>query len=752
VTPPPGRGQGMVMDEPIIPSAQRQGADPEFLGRVDSLLRALRSSGDLLGPTGVGIALVSADGTVQWTNSLLRGMLPRPNAAGEACREAICAGSCVACPIDEAARVGQVYRTARTLTDAAGNSRSFHLTCVPLREGDGNAVAVAVFFLEFTAQETLARRARSQEQYILHIANAAAEAIIIVNPHGKIWFWNRGASQIFGYREDEVLGRPYEILVPEDRRQAGELDELWRRISEAGYVRDYETVRQAKDGRLVPVEITVTMVRDAEGREEGRSVIYKDITEKKRANLRQQLQQSRIAVLNQIGDAVHSAVDLEDVLIMILVGVTAEQGLRFNRAFLLLVDEDTSSLRGEVAIGPPNPEEAARIWGELGRLNLDLRGILGRFRGGAREENAEVNEIVRRIEVPLDRWDHVLIRALHERRGLRVGPGEPDGEVPPDLAAALGVDSLAVAPLLAREKAVGVLAADNAITHQAITDEDIDLLRQFAHHAGTAIENSRLYAELQQKIEELRRAHANLRSNQRKLLELEKLSAVGEMAAKVAHEIRTPLVSIGGFANQVSRRLGEDDPNGQDLKIIREEVLRLERIVGELLDFVRPPSRDFSPQDVNDLVEKSAVLMEHDVRRRNVGIRTHLGKSLPLVMVDRNQMIQVLNNLIQNAAQAMPEGGEVELTTEASGGRVRVHVDDAGVGIPEEHRGKLFRPFFSTKEAGSGLGLAIASQIVEQHQGTLEFQPREGRGTRFTVILPAWPEAGGSRDEEDPGR
>jgi len=720
--------------------------------RVQGLLDALRASGDLLGPIGVGIAIADASGKVQWANGLLHSLLPSPPVEGANCREVICGDTCVTCPVEEAARSDRVFRTSRTLHDAAGNARSFHLTCAPLRDADGPPLAVGLFMLEFTAQETLARRARSQEQYILHIANAAAEAIIILNPQGRIWFCNQGASRIFGYREEELLGRPYEVLVPEERRQAGELEEIARRIREAGFLRDFETVRQAKDGRFVPVEVNVTRVTDADGREEGRSVIYKDITDKKRASLRRQLQASRIAVLNQIGDAVHSSVELEDVLVMILIGVTAEQGLRFNRAFLLLADEEAGLLRGEIAIGPSTPDDAARIWAELGRLNLDLHGILNRFRGSARKENAGVNETVRRIEIPLDRWDHVLVRVLHERRGLRVGPGEPDGAMPAELAEALGVDSLAVAPLLARDKAIGALVADNAVTRRAISDEDVELLRQFAHHAGTAIENSRLYAELQEKIEELRRAHDHLRTNQRKLLELEKLSAVGEMAAKVAHEIRTPLVSIGGFANQVGRELPPDDPNRGRVQVIREEVLRLERIVGELLDFVRPPSRDFSPQAINDLVEKATLLMEHEVRGRGVTIRVHLGTELPQACVNGNQMIQVLNNLIQNAAQAMPDGGNIDITTEAANGRLRIHVDDAGIGIPEDHRVKVFHPFFSTKEAGSGLGLSIASQIVEQHQGALEFQPREAGGTRFSVVLPAWPEGGGKRDEEDPGR
>jgi len=428
---------------------------------------------------------------------------------------------------------------------------------------------------------------------------------------------------------------------------------------------------------------------------------------------------------------------------MTLVGVTAKEGLRFNRAFLLLLDEERESLRGEIAIGPSGPEEAARIWAELERLNLDVRGIMQHYRGAARQENVQVNRIVRDLEVPLERVDHVLVRSFHRRRGVRLGLGAPDGEVPVDLAEALGVEALAAVPLIAAEKALGLLIADNAITGAEITDEDLELLRLFAHHAGTAIENSRLNLERRKTIKALRSAHDDLRENQEKLMELEKLSAVGEVAAKVAHEIRTPLVSIGGFANQIARSLPDGDRNLESLTIIREEVLRLERIVTEMLDFVKSPVRNFSPGDLNDLVEKTAWLMSEEFAGRGVQIRTELQSGLPQVMMNHHQIHQVLTNLIHNAAQSMPSGGHVEVTTETGEAWVRLHVDDEGTGIPEEDRAKVFQAFYSTKESGSGLGLPIASQIVTQHQGKIHCRPRDERGTRFTVELPLLPKTGG---------
>jgi signal transduction histidine kinase len=454
---------------------------------------------------------------------------------------------------------------------------------------------------------------------------------------------------------------------------------------------------------------------------------------------RHQLAVSRLALLNEAADAMQGAAgrgDRRSLHETILVAATAGEGLRFQRAFLLLVDEPAAMLRGAAGIGPADPDEARRVWDELERLDLDLRGILEHYRRSGAGGGSAVDRLARSLEIPLRTTDHLLIRPLFERRALRAGPGAPAGPVPAELAERLATDALAAAPLLGGARCLGVLAADHAITKAPITDEDLELLRLFAGYAGAALEDARLHAELGRKIEELRRAHEVLRSHQERIVEMEKLSAIGEVAARVAHEIRTPLVTIGGFANQVARSLPEGSADRAALRVVREEVLRLERIVTDMLDFVRPPSRDLAPGDLSEAADRAVRLLGDELRARGVVVTARLGRDLPAVRMNPHQIHQVFENLFRNAADAMPDGGNVLLTTDAADGRVRAHVEDEGPGIPEEFRDKVFRPFFSTKQTGSGLGLAIALQIVEAHHGRLRFRPREGGGTRFTVELP----------------
>jgi len=254
-------------------------------------------------------------------------------------------------------------------------------------------------------------------------------------------------------------------------------------------------------------------------------------------------------------------------------------------------------------------------------------------------------------------------------------------------------------------------------------------------------ERLRLEAALRRTVEELKEANQNIRRDQQRLLALEKLSAIGEMSARVAHEIRTPLVTIGGFANTLLREIPEDAPAHRYLEIIREEVRRLEAIVSEILEYVRPARTDLDLCDMNEILHSTLRSFVEETTRRGVEVNWRLQEGLPAIPANRYQIQQVFSNLMQNAVQAMQDGGVLTVTTEAGVNHVRISIADTGAGIPEYNRRQIFKPFFTTKASGSGLGLAIASQIVAQHNGTMSFESAEGRGTTFDVRLPLSREA-----------
>jgi two-component system sensor histidine kinase HydH len=226
------------------------------------------------------------------------------------------------------------------------------------------------------------------------------------------------------------------------------------------------------------------------------------------------------------------------------------------------------------------------------------------------------------------------------------------------------------------------------------------------------------------------------RKEQRALIRIERLAAVGKAVSEIAHDMKTPLMAIGGFAKQVSRTLGQDDPNHKKLDIIIEETTRLEFMVGEMLDFGKPMQLNVTDVNLNELVLDSIKVIQPLTKKAGVELKTDLAGSLPPLALDVPRVKQALMNLINNAVQASPEGGYVLVRTLSDSSGVVLAVVDAGRGISKEHKESIFHPFFSTKKEGTGLGLGIVKKIVETHGGNISFHPNAEKGVTFSVRFP----------------
>lgn len=220
------------------------------------------------------------------------------------------------------------------------------------------------------------------------------------------------------------------------------------------------------------------------------------------------------------------------------------------------------------------------------------------------------------------------------------------------------------------------------------------------------------------------------------MLQRERLATIGRMAAVLAHEIRTPLASIGGFARRVLRRTDPGDPRHEELVIIVEEVSRLERLIEEVLGYSRLAVPSRTPADINAEIERVVQSLEEEFERRRVRVEMNLSPHIPVTKVDVVQINQAVTNLIVNALEAMPEGGTVGISTTRDGDYLEIAVSDTGCGVPAEHYDKLFSPFFTTKVTGTGLGLPVVAQVVENHHGSVRFESDAGRGTTFRVRFP----------------
>jgi signal transduction histidine kinase len=446
---------------------------------------------------------------------------------------------------------------------------------------------------------------------------------------------------------------------------------------------------------------------------------------------------AELMILYEVSRALQNAIDEEQALYTILVGVTSGRGLGFNRAFILLMQPEHNCLSGRLAIGPSSPEEAWKIWREL-RANETLGELLDSINTSGIHKDLRVNEIVLQFSVPLDHADHPLIKVLKSREAcLCVNGVLSPHDLPVDARTLelLGTPDFAIAPLYLADRDFGLIIADNSITRAPIEVTGLRLLQIYAMEASAALQNNRLYREVMERVAQCERVNQSLVESQAHLLRAERLSTIGKMAALLAHEIRTPLVSIGGFARRLLRSVEPGDPRKEELEIIVSEVCRLERLIDQVLGYSKMGKPECKSADMNNLVRSVTATMQGELEKAGVQLDLNLDPAIPTVEIDESQMYQALMNLVSNAVDAMPSGGTVTISTRSEYDFLEIGVADTGSGIDQEHWDKLFTPFFTTKVTGTGLGLAIVSQVVENHRGSLRFESVPHEGTTFYIRL-----------------
>ncbi len=306
-----------------------------------------------------------------------------------------------------------------------------------------------------------------------------------------------------------------------------------------------------------------------------------------------------------------------------------------------------------------------------------------------------------------------------------------------DEAARAGVVSMICAPLVARRRTIGTIRLYTAERREFDLSER-KILLAIAGMAAQAIENARLYRQIEEQNRQLLESYDALRRTQKELLRKERLAALGEMAATVAHEIRNPLTSVRGFAQRIQRRASVlGDPKvAEYTAIIMEEVDRLNKFIKDVLDFARHAKPTFELANFNAIVAEVLTMVRDEFERKEVTLVPDLDMDLPPTVCDRMQMRQMLLNLLQNARSAVRRGGMVVVRTQNTGRYIRLRIIDNGHGIPRDVLPKIWSPFFTTKTHGTGLGLALVQRIVDDHRGRIFIRSREGCGTIVNVQFP----------------
>lgn len=245
--------------------------------------------------------------------------------------------------------------------------------------------------------------------------------------------------------------------------------------------------------------------------------------------------------------------------------------------------------------------------------------------------------------------------------------------------------------------------------------------RRRAELQSTAEKLSQVYRELQDTFEQVKRA--------------DRLSAIGQLAAGLAHEIRNPLASIDGAAELLDVADDQPELRKETVGIIRKECSRLNRLLTSLLDFARPRRPEWREVDLSKVLDSVIDLVSHSARK-STNFHKEAVPGVLGIRGDEEQLTQVILNLALNAAQAMPDGGDVWLTTRQEDDGIVIQVRDQGAGIPEQNLDKIFDPFFTTKDTGTGLGLSVVHQIVTQHGGTVTVTRNSDKGTTFSLFFP----------------
>lgn len=443
-----------------------------------------------------------------------------------------------------------------------------------------------------------------------------------------------------------------------------------------------------------------------------------------------------VRFFHELGSVLQSSVDLEEILSVALTAITSGKGFGMNRAFLLLADKDRHFLRGHLAIGPRSAEEAGQTWQEVTTNDLDLQTLSHSFRQNKlSSERDKFQDILARLVISMDNIHHIVVHTLEEKKPLLVENAFQNPAVDPELAQLLGVDTFLILPLIARNRRVGAILADNFITRQPITDNDLRSIETFTFPVAFAIERASLYERLQVEVAKLQAANRRLQEQQELLVRMEKMALVGRITSSIAHSIRNPLMIIGGFARSILKSTPADDPKRTFIDSIVAEAHQMEEVLDEILTYSDAlyPVRDF--WDVNQLVETTLRDIQDRTLTQNYTCRFHPAEGLPQAYVDYKQLSYCLRNILLGTINGL-EDGQLEISTRQEGDRVEILIDDRSRHLSEDELEALLTPFAETHEMGSGLNLALCRNMLEKLDIPFLVVAPPDDGVRYSIKLP----------------
>ena len=449
---------------------------------------------------------------------------------------------------------------------------------------------------------------------------------------------------------------------------------------------------------------------------------------------------NRMQFLHQLNYKMNTAylnsLELHAILKSILIGITADEGLRFNRAFLALENKESEQLEGHIAIGTFSKTEAGQIWEDIKQQGLQLDDILRSNLGDTNSTDSTTNTIIRSLRVPTTDRDNILIYALRNKKTIAVHDGQAKNcVVPESLIEILQQSSFVVVPLYSPSISFGVIIVDNFITETPISQADINDLEIFASHASLAIQHSYLYEEMALKISELELVTTELEQNKDLLLKAERTITINRISSQLLHALRNPITSIGGTARLLTRK--STDPYTIDfLNIITNETDRIEQTLEDLFSYTEEKEMSQTPYFLYSIIRETAFIFYSRFKKYHIEYQLRLDDVGPEISLNENKIRQVFSHLIRNSTEAMVQGGLLEIDAVENEDSITVTISDTGPGIPEELLQRAMEPFYTTKPYGNGMGLALVKQIITAHKGEFSIENRHPHGLKATLSLP----------------
>ncbi len=437
-----------------------------------------------------------------------------------------------------------------------------------------------------------------------------------------------------------------------------------------------------------------------------------------------------ISLLYRLSKAMHSTLRLNELMHLILSAATVPEGGGFEVAILFMANERSRTLQGMLGV---TGETAPLVLPATRGIREWEQPVVTAVSREAQRQSPFCRNVVG-LRFSLDDPDNALARAARGGRVIQVPEPRNTRESAEIFPAGLGLSTYACVPFLGRDRLLAVLVVGNAAGADGpIAPGRLRFLELFASLAAAAMENSML-------LHRLETAHQNLRETQERLIQGEKMAVLGEMAASVAHELKNPLVAIGGFARRLSHLPPGDDRCLEYGGIVVREVERMEKMLDNILAFSKKHMLCFAECRIAEVVAEALAVEADALEQAEIITVTDIAADLPVILGDGQKLRQVFINLVANARQAMGiSGGQLTVRIYPDNLRgetaVVVEIEDTGGGIPAAVLRNIFNPFFTTKEDGTGLGLPITHRIVEHHSGEIEVQNRE-LGAAFIIHLP----------------